>query len=107
MASEERIFRNETDMIFYLTIGLMLGCGLLTVVAFFLYVRARMTERHDYQEPGSGPDLPDMHRQERHRLLNAGLDKKEQRYRSIHFISLFLFVILGVLVLVILAQKST
>jgi hypothetical protein len=94
-------------MIFYLTIALMLGCAIITVVTFFLYVRARMAERHEYHEPGSGPDLPDAHRQERHRLLNAGLDRKEQRYRSIHFISLFIFVVLGVLLLIIVSNRQT
>jgi hypothetical protein len=64
-------------MILYLTIILCILSAITTVVAFILYVRARMAE----------------------------LDRKEQLYKSIHFISLFIFVFLGVLLLIQLSDK--
>lgn len=52
-------------------------CGIVTVVSFFLYVRNRMYFR----------------------------EKEEQRYRQVHFISLALFVLLGVLLLIELSHR--
>lgn len=60
--------------------GLILACvisAVITVTSFFLYVRARMAYR----------------------------EAEERRYRSIHFITLFLFVLFGVLILIRLSDK--
>lgn len=51
--------------------------GLVAVVSFFLYVHYRMNFR----------------------------EKEEQRYRQIHFISLALFVLFGVLLLIELSHR--
>lgn len=64
-------------MILYLTIILCILSAITTVIAFILYVRARMAERND----------------------------QERLYRSIHFTSLFIFVFLGVLLLIQLSDK--
>ncbi|HET6254093.1 MAG TPA: hypothetical protein VFE32_08470 [Puia sp.] len=51
--------------------------GVVTIISFFLYVRHRMGFR----------------------------EKEEQRYRQIHFISLALFVLFGVLILIELSHR--
>ena len=59
---------------------LISGCissGVVTIVSFFLYVRNRMKFR----------------------------EKEEQRYRQVHFISLALFVLFGVLILIELSHR--
>jgi threonine/homoserine/homoserine lactone efflux protein len=62
---------------FSLYIILCIACGIVAIVSFFLYVRARMANR-----------LAD-----------------ERRWRSIHFLSLFLFVFFGVLILIHLSDS--
>ena len=62
---------------FTLYIILCVGSAIVTLVSFFLYVRARM----------------------------AGQDRQERRYLSIHMISLFLFVLFGVLILIHLSDS--
>jgi len=59
---------------------LITGCvlsGIVSIVSFFLYVRNRMRFR----------------------------EEKERRYQQIHFLSLVLFVVLGVLILIALSHR--
>jgi len=82
-------------MIFQLTI---IGCvlnAIITVIAFVCYVRARMASRDEYPRATA----------EEHARRLAMLDNREHRYQSIHFITLFLFVLLGVLLLVQLSNR--
>lgn len=62
---------------FSLYIILCIASAIVTLVSFFLYVRARM----------------------------AGRIAEERRYLSIHYISLFLFVLFGVLILIQLSDS--
>jgi hypothetical protein len=64
-------------LIFTITIATAILSALISLVTFILYVRARMHEQ----------------------------EKKEERYRLFHFLSLFIFVVLGVLILVQLALR--
>ncbi len=82
-------------MILNVTIILSILSALTTVVAFVLYIRARMAVRAESSE--SDGEQPDD--------INSRLDRKERLYRSIHFISLSIFVFLGVLILVQLSGK--
>ena len=66
----------------------------MTIWSFVLYVRTRMAGRD--QQPGHTPE------QNARRM--ADLDSREQRYQTLHFISLFIFVLLGVLILVQLSN---
>jgi hypothetical protein len=52
--------------------------GIISVVTFVLYVLARMHEQ----------------------------EQRESRYRSIHFLSLFIFVFLGVIILIMLSNMD-
>jgi hypothetical protein len=78
---------------FRLAVLLCILSAITTIAGFFLYVRARMAERKDEY---SGDD---------HLQHNAALDRKEQAYQSLHFISLLIFVALGVYILVKLSDK--
>ena len=62
------------------------GNAIVTIVAFFLYVKARLADRTETA-----------------RL--AHLDKKEKKYQSLHFITLALFVLFGVLILIVLSNR--
>jgi hypothetical protein len=81
----------------YLTV-MIIACianALVTIVSFFLYVRARLTIREQTPE----------HTDQEHAQRLSVLDRREQRYQSIHFITLALFVLFGVLILVHLSGK--
>ena len=69
--------------------------ALVTIVSFFLYVRARLTVR----------EMPPGGDEKTHAQRLAVLDRREKRYQSIHFITLSLFVLFGVLILVHLSHK--
>ena len=69
--------------------------ALVTIVSFFLYIRTRLTIR----EMSAGAN------DEEHAGLLARLDRLESRYQTIHFITLALFVLFGVLILVHLSNK--
>jgi len=69
--------------------------ALVTIVSFLLYIRTRLAIR---EMPPGGDD-----REHIQRL--AELDRREKRYQSIHFITLALFVVFGVLILVHLSNK--
>ena len=69
-------------MIFILLIILCIASGIATLITFFLYIRARMAvDRTDEQ------------------------DRMEKRCLSLHFITLFLFVLFGVLILIHLSDS--
>jgi Na+/H+ antiporter NhaC len=78
---------------FRLAVLLCILSAITTIVSFLLYVRARMAERKD-EYSGDG-----------HLQHNGALDRKERSYQSIHFISLLIFVALGVFILVRLSDK--
>jgi hypothetical protein len=78
---------------FRLAVLLCILSAITTILSFLLYVRARMAVRKDEH---SGDD---------YRQHNAALDRKERAYQSIHFISLLIFVALGVFILVQLSGK--
>jgi small-conductance mechanosensitive channel len=69
--------------------------AVITIVSFFLYIRARLASRE--QAPG---DTAEQYAQKL-----EGLDRRERRYQSIHFITLALFVLFGVLILIQLSGK--
>jgi cytochrome bd-type quinol oxidase subunit 2 len=54
-----------------------IGNAIITIVTFFLYVKARLAE----------------------------LEKQEKKYQSLHFITLTLFVLFGVLILIHLSNR--
>ena len=80
---------------FQLYIIACIANAVITIVTFFLYVKTRLASRE--QLPG--------HTAEQHAEKLDGLDRREQRYQSIHFITLALFVLFGVLILIQLSGK--
>jgi len=84
----------DSPLLFFLLVALCMGSALTTLVSFVLYIRTRVSERDHPDEAA-----PDQHRR------HAELDRKERLYQSIHFISLLVFVVLGVLILVIIARR--
>jgi hypothetical protein len=68
--------------------------ALVTIVSFFLYVRYRMHPRREEGDTDGNADQQ-----------NARLDRQEGKYRQIHFISLALFVLFGVLILIELSHR--
>jgi len=64
-------------VLFIFYIVACIGNAIVTIVSFFLYVQARLA----YQE------------------------KKEKKYQSLHFITLSLFVLFGVLILIHLSNR--
>ncbi len=83
----------DSPLLFILLVTLCIGCALTTLISFILYLKARTAERDHPDE--TAPD----------NARHAGLDRKERLYQSIHFTSLFLFVILGVLILIIISRR--
>lgn len=82
-------------MIFTLLIFLCITSAIAMLITFFLYIRARMADRTESQ--GSDPG--------EHAGRLAVLDRRERRYLALHFITLFLFVLFGVLILVHLSDS--
>jgi hypothetical protein len=80
---------------FILYVILCIASAIATIVTFFLYIRVRMADRTE--EHGVSPEL--------HAERLAALDRQERRYLSLHFITLFLFVLFGVLILVHLSDS--
>jgi hypothetical protein len=76
-----------------LLVVLLILSALTTTVSFVLYLKARTAER----------DHPDAERPNPERM--ALLDRTEKRYQRIHFISLCLFVIIGVAILSVLSHR--
>lgn len=73
-------------MLFILYIVACIGNAVVTIVAFLLYVKTRLADRTD-------------------KSRHAHLDKKEKKYQSLHFITLSLFVLFGVLILIHLSNR--
>lgn len=69
--------------------------AIITIITFFLYVKARLVSREQH------PD----HSDPQHAQKLAELDRRESRYQAIHFITLALFILFGVLILVHLSGK--
>jgi hypothetical protein len=86
---------NGSNLIFQLTVAACLVNGVITVISFLLYVKTRMADR------SADPRLDETAQVRR----LAELDRKESRYQTIHFITLFLFVLFGVLVLIQLSNR--
>ena len=73
-------------MLFIFYLVACIGNAFVTIIAFFLYVKARLADRTETA-----------------RL--AQLDKQEKKYQSLHFITLSLFVLFGVLILIHLSSR--
>jgi hypothetical protein len=69
--------------------------ALVSIVSFFLYIRTRLTIR----------EMPPGVDEKAHAHRVSVLDRREKRYQAIHFITLILFVLFGVLILVHLSNK--
>ena len=82
-------------MIFTLLIIGCIASAIATLITFFLYIRARMADRTKVHD--SDPDI--------HAQRLAVLDRDERRWLLLHFITLFLFVLFGVLILVHLSDS--
>jgi threonine/homoserine/homoserine lactone efflux protein len=67
---------NGSDILIQLTVAACIVSAVVTIISFFLYVRARLA-----------------------------FDRREERYRSIHFITLAIFTLLGVLLLIELSHR--
>jgi hypothetical protein len=67
---------NGSDILIQLTVAACILSAVVTIISFFLYVRARLA-----------------------------FDRREERYRSIHFITLAIFTLLGVLLLIELSHR--
>lgn len=85
----------DRPLLFICLVTLCIGSALTTLISFILYLKARTAERDHPDE--LRPDHQDRHGQ---------LDRKERLYQSIHFISLFIFVVLGALILVIISRRA-
>jgi hypothetical protein len=85
---------NGFDLLFQLTVAACILTAVVTIISFLLYVRTRLADRS-----------ADIHgNEEEHNRHLGELDRREERYRSIHFITLALFTLLGVLLLVQLSH---
>ena len=80
-------------MLFPVLVTLAVISALITIISFVLYTRARLAER-------AHPDDEEVDV-----LWDAGLDRKERLYQGIHFLSLCIFVVLGVLILIIISHR--
>ena len=69
--------------------------AIVTVLTFIVYVRTRLADR-------SEPSPPD---EAAHARRLAMLDRKESFYQAVHFITLALFVLFGVLILIQLSSR--
>jgi len=81
-------------LLFALTVTACIINAIFTIVSFFLYVRAHLADRSEQFPPDA----------EEHARRLADLDRKERFYQSLHFITLFLFVLFGVLILIHLSN---
>ena len=68
----------KSDLLLNIIIALAILTGLTTFASFIMYIQARMHEQ----------------------------ETKEKLYQSIHFKTLFLFVVLGVIILVIISKMN-
>jgi hypothetical protein len=65
-------------LLFHWLIGLIIMTGVVSASSFVLYVRARMKED----------------------------ETKERSFRSIHYLSLFIFVVIGVILLIMVSNMD-
>lgn len=72
-----------------------IATAVTTIATFFLYIRTRLASR----EPLPNATI------EAHSERIARLDRLESRYQAVHFITLALFILFGVLILVHLSHK--
>jgi len=79
-----------SDLLFQLTVAACILSAVVTIISFLFYVRARLADR--------SADIHDS--EEDHTLHLRRLDAQEERYRSIHFVALALFTLMGVLLLI-------
>ena len=84
----------NNPLFFALLVILCVASALTSLVSFVLYLKARTAERDHPDEMA-----PNSHRR------HGELLRKEQRYQSIHFISLLVFVVLGVLILIAISRR--
>ena len=84
----------DSPLLFVLLAALCIGSALTTLISFILYLKARTAGR-------AHPDELNSDHLRRHKQL----DRKERMYQSIHFISLAIFVFLGVLVLILISRR--
>jgi hypothetical protein len=82
-------------VLFIFYIVACIGNAFVAIVSFFLYVKARLADRTETRHST----------EEEHIARLAGLDKKEKKYQSLHFITLSLFVLFGVLILIHLSNR--
>jgi hypothetical protein len=83
-----------SDLLIQLNVAACLVSAVVTIISFFLYVRTRLADRS-----------PEIHASaEDHTRHLHLLDRREERYRSIHFITLALFTLMGVLLLIQLSH---
>lgn len=68
----------KSDLFFHIALAFFILTGIVSVVSFVLYVLARMHEE----------------------------EQKEKRYQSIHYLSLFIFVVLGVFILIMVSNMN-
>lgn len=96
MAKRPRLFFHQTDLIllFALTVTACIMSAIITIASFFLYARTRLADRSEHTPFDA----------EEHSRRLAGLDRKERFYQTVHFITLFLFVLFGVLILIHLSN---
>jgi len=80
-------------MLLSILVILAVASALVTIISFIFYIRARLAER-------AHPDDKDVDV-----LRDAGLNRKERLYQGIHFLSLCIFVVLGVLILIIISHR--
>ena len=88
-------------MLFIFYIVACVGNAIVTIVAFLLYVKTRLADRTEDRHA----DATGVIDEAGHARRLAELDRKEKRYQSLHFITLTLFVLFGVLILIHLSGK--
>lgn len=85
----------RSDLLLTLTIIGCVASGILAIVGFIVYVRTRLADRTE--DPRYTPA--------QHARRLAELDRRERQSQSFHFITLFIFVLLGVLLLIQLSNR--
>src|SRR6185312_2913542 len=97
MAKRSRLFIHQTKLIllFTLTVVACIINAIITLVSFVIHVRTQHAAR---SEPSSREDAE-------HTCRMARLDRKERFYQVLHFITLWLFILFGVLILIQLSHR--
>ena len=97
MAEGPRVFGYQTSLtlLFTFTVAACILNAIVAITAFILYVRTRLADRSE-RSPFDG---------EEHARRLAHLDRRENFYQTLHFITLALFVLFGVLILIQLSVR--